>query len=121
MTYAGLKSLLYAGVGPDDYRVKAATKWLQSNYAVDENPGLGTAGLFYYYQLMSKCLEAMNEPVFTDAKGVLHNWRADLATELEKKQNADGSWTNENNRWFESDPNLATSFALLALSRCTPK
>ena len=28
MTYAGLKSMIYAGLGPDDPRVKAALKWL---------------------------------------------------------------------------------------------
>ena len=29
MTYAGLKSMIYAGVGPDDPRVKAAVKWIE--------------------------------------------------------------------------------------------
>jgi len=41
MTYAGLKSMIYAGVGPDDPRVKAAVKWLQSHYDVTSNPGMG--------------------------------------------------------------------------------
>src|SRR5262245_7796722 len=32
MTYAGFKSMIYAGVGPDDPRVKAAFKWVQKHY-----------------------------------------------------------------------------------------
>jgi squalene-hopene/tetraprenyl-beta-curcumene cyclase len=32
MTYAGLKSMIYAGVGPDDPRVKAAKKWIAEHY-----------------------------------------------------------------------------------------
>lgn len=122
MTYAGLKSMIYAGVTADDPRVQAATKWLQSNYSVEENPGLGTSGLFYYYQLMSKALDAVGSPIFQDASGTVHPWRSELAGELAKRQKADGSWINDNNRWYEGDPNLSTSFALLALSYCrTPK
>lgn len=49
MTYAGLKSLIFAGVKKDDPRVQAATKWLQKNYSVQENQPLGKSGLFYYY------------------------------------------------------------------------
>ena len=75
MTYAGLKSMVYAGVKADDPRVKAAVKWLQSNYSVEENPGLGTAGLYYYYNLMAKALDAYGEPMFEDKDGHKHDWR----------------------------------------------
>src|SRR5206468_2704653 len=50
MTYAGLKSMIYAGVKPDDERVQAAIKWLKKNYDLNTNPGMGSAGLYYYYQ-----------------------------------------------------------------------
>lgn len=46
MTYAGLKSMLYAGVGPDDPRVVAATKWIGRHYGLKSNPGLGDMGLY---------------------------------------------------------------------------
>ncbi len=121
MTYAGLKSMLYAGVKSDDPRVKAAVKWLRTNYSVDENPGLGKAGLFYYYHLMSKALHAVGSPTFEDTAGAKHDWRAELASALVKKQSPNGSWVNDNNRWFEGDPNLSTSFALLALAYCQEK
>jgi squalene-hopene/tetraprenyl-beta-curcumene cyclase len=48
MTYAGFKSLVYAGLTKDDPRTQAALKWISDNYSVTENPGQGTAGLFYY-------------------------------------------------------------------------
>lgn len=118
MTYAGLKSMVYAGLTADDPRVKAATKWLETNYTLAENPGLGDAGLYYYYHLMAKALDAVGSPTFADDKGVKHNWRAELAAELAHRQQANGSWVNTNNRWFEGDPNLSTAFALLALSYC---
>ncbi len=45
----------------------------------------------------------------------------DLIAALAKRQQADGSWINENKRWMESDPNLVTGYALLTLSYCQPK
>ncbi len=58
MTYAGLKSMIYAGLGPDDPRVKAAIEWIAEHYTLDENPGMGAAGLYYYYQTFAKALDA---------------------------------------------------------------
>ena len=45
MTYAGLKSMIYAGLSPDDPRVKAASTYIATHYTLDENPGLGEQGL----------------------------------------------------------------------------
>ncbi len=78
MTYAGLKSMIYAGVGPDDPRVKAAYKWVQSHYDVEDNPGMGTAGLYYYYQAFAKALAAIGDDQIEDADGQKHAWRNDL-------------------------------------------
>jgi squalene-hopene/tetraprenyl-beta-curcumene cyclase len=119
MTYAGLKSLLYAGVKPDDPRVQAATKWIRSHYALDVNPGMGASGLYYYYHVFAKALDAIGEDRFTDEQGVEHDWRAELTAELARRQQADGSWINtDSDRWLEGDPNLVTGYALLALSYC---
>ena len=41
---------------PDDARVKAAVEWVQKNYRLDENPGMGTSGLYYYYHIFAKAL-----------------------------------------------------------------
>ena len=50
MTYAGMQSLIYANVDKNDPRVKLALKWLENSYNLDENPGMGVQGLYYYYQ-----------------------------------------------------------------------
>ena len=116
MTYAGLKSMVHAGLKPDDPRVKAALTWLHKHYDLESNPGQGDAGLYYYYHLMAKALDALGQPHFVDGAGMKHDGRSELAAELASRQNADGSWINKNNRFLESDANLVTAFALLALS-----
>lgn len=116
MTYAGLKSFLYAGVGKDDPRVKAAVDWVRRHYTLDENPGQGTAGLFYYYHVFAKAMAALGEDQFEDAKGVKHDWRKELFEKLKSTQAADGSWANKNGQFLENTPELATAFAILSLS-----
>jgi len=116
MTYAGLKSFLYAGVSKDDPRVKAAIAWCRKHYTVTENPGQKDAGLFYYYHTFAKAMDALGEDMFADAKDVKHDWRQELFDELKGRQGKDGSWTNKNGAFLENLPELATAFALLALS-----
>lgn len=120
MTYAGLKSMIHAGVGPDDPRVKAAVEWTQKHYDLASNPGLGDAGLYYYYHTFAKALDAMGVERMTDAEGNEHDWRRELAEALEARQHSSGAWTNSNQRWLEGDANLVTAYALLALSYCRP-
>ena len=66
MTYAGLKSMIYAGLTKDDPRVKAAMEWIGKNWTLDENPGMQYAdpsdpasaqsGLYYYYHTLARAL-----------------------------------------------------------------
>lgn len=121
MTYAGLKSMIFAGVKKDDKRVVAATKWLAKHYALSENPGMGDAGLFYYYNTFAKALNALGEDTFKDADGTEHNWRQELLATIKAKQQPDGSWVNDNAKWMEGDANLVTGYALLAISYAQPK
>ena len=120
MTYAGLKSFLYAGLSKDDVRVQAAMDWIRRHYDLNTNPGMGKQGLYYYYHVFAKALDAQGEQYLTDSAGTKHNWRADLVVQLAAKQKKDGSWTNDADRWYEGDPNLVTSYSLLALSYCSP-
>jgi len=120
MTYAGLKSMIYAGLTKDDPRYKAALGWIRKNYDVASNPGMGDAGLYYYYHTFAKTLDVLGEDQIEDEKGIKHDWRRELTEELARRQQANGSWVNTNRQWMESDPNLATAFALLALSYCRP-
>ena len=66
-------------------------------------------------------MDALGEDTFTDAKGVKHDWRADLRAAILKRQKPDGSWTNGTGNWMESDPNLDTGYTLMALSYCMKK
>jgi squalene-hopene/tetraprenyl-beta-curcumene cyclase len=120
MTYAGLKSFLYAGVSKEDPRVQAAEDWIRRHYTLDENPGQGKAGLYYYYHTFAKAMTALGDDTFEDASGKKHNWRRDLYEALKKRQKEDGSWSNDNKEFYENNPDLATAYALLALSYCTP-
>jgi squalene-hopene/tetraprenyl-beta-curcumene cyclase len=115
MTYAGFKSMLYAGLAPDDQRVKDAFAWIRTHFTFDENPGLGAQGHFYYLHAMARALHAANQPVIEDAKGASHNWRDELVAALVARQAADGSWKNSADRWQESQPDLVTAYAVLAL------
>lgn len=116
MTYAGYKSLIYAGLTADDPRVKAALDYIKKNYTVDENPGLGDSGLYYYYQVFAKVMNSLGSPTFTDAEGKARDWRADLINAIAKRQNAEGAWVNSSDRFMEGDPNLVTAYVLIALA-----
>lgn len=118
MTYAGLKSMIFAGLTADDPRVKAATEWLKKHYSFDENPGMGQAGLFYFYHTASKALGVLGGDTFTDGSGKQHDWRDELTTAILSRQREDGSWRNDNERWMEGEPVLTTAYALLALANC---
>lgn len=120
MTYAGLKSMIYAGLKPDDPRVKAATEWLRKNYTLRENPGMGQQGLYYYYHTFAKALAAVGQPTFSDAKGVAHPWKKELGEHLLTLQGENGAWLNKEPRWMEGDANMATAYALLTLVYCLP-
>lgn len=121
MTYAGLKSMVYAGLTKDDPRVKAAIAWLGKHYTFAENPGMGDAGLYYYFHTAAKSLDVLGADTFIDAQGREHDWRDELSTAIIARQRGDGSWKNSNERWMEGETDLATSYALLALSSCLPK
>jgi squalene-hopene/tetraprenyl-beta-curcumene cyclase len=106
--------MIFAKVSKDDERVQAAFNWIKNNYSVEENPGMGLQGLYYYYQTMAKALSVMGIEELNTPKGEA-NWRSDLADQLIKIQNSDGSWVNSNGRWWENNPVLVTAYSLLAL------
>jgi squalene-hopene/tetraprenyl-beta-curcumene cyclase len=115
MTYAGLKSMIYARLEPDDPRVRAAYQWATNHWTLKENPGMGQQGLYYYYQTMAKGLDAYGREVVVDAGGNEHRWRSELTRRLLDIQRANGSWANESGRWMETIPELVTAYSVLAL------
>ena len=66
-------------------------------------------------------MDALGEDEFVDASGKKHDWRKELFETLKKRQRPDGSWANDNRQFLENTPELATAYALLALSYCAPK
>jgi squalene-hopene/tetraprenyl-beta-curcumene cyclase len=125
MTYAGIKSLIYCGVSPNDDRIKKARAWIEKNYTLERNPGMPEPraqwGLYYYYHTMAKCLSVMGVDEVKDADGNTHNWRADMIAALARRQRPDGSWVNKQDHWMEGNPDLVTGYALMALGYCKPR
>jgi squalene-hopene/tetraprenyl-beta-curcumene cyclase len=115
MTYAGFKSMLYAGLSPDDVRVRAAYDWLRKNWTFEENPGLGQQGLYYYYHTLARALLVGQQHTITDDEGAPHNWREELIDAIVSRQREDGSWQNDADRWLEGLPVMATIYSVLAL------
>ncbi len=121
MTYAGLLSFIYANVDKDDERVQAAFKWIKEHFTLEENYGMGAQGLYYNYHTMAKALRLYGQATFVDSKGISHDWYREFAEKLISVQKPDGSWVNENSRWMEALPVLATSYAILSLDTAYPK
>jgi squalene-hopene/tetraprenyl-beta-curcumene cyclase len=121
MTYVGLKSMIFAGLTPEDARVKAAFEWITKHYTVEENPGLGQQGYLYYSQMFAKALSTMDLDTIKDAQGKAHDWRKEMADHLIATQQSNGAWLNKNERWMEGNPDLATAYALISLKYCEAK
>ncbi|WP_339888662.1 prenyltransferase/squalene oxidase repeat-containing protein [Rhodopirellula europaea] len=116
MTYAGLKSMIYAGLTPEDPRVNAALDFIRNHYTLDNNPGMGAQGQYYYYHTFAKALDVAGLEVVESTDAGPRDWRTDLINKLEAEQQEDGSWVNrEAERWMEGDRQLVTAYCLLAL------
>ncbi len=115
MTYAGLKSMIYAKLKPDDSRVKAAVEWSARHYTLNENPGVGAAGLYYYIQTFAKTHDVLNEETVKSSDGKSHKWREDVIAKLLSDQKGGGEWLNDNGRWMESSSELVTTYSLLSM------
>lgn len=115
ISYAGMLSFIYAGLTPEDPRVQAALQWLGENYTLDENPGMGQEGKFYYYHTMAKALSVAGIEELKTKDGKVINWRDALSRHLLNVQKPDGSWLNDTGRWMENDPVLVTAYTLMAL------
>lgn len=112
---AGLWSLLLAGLHQPEARITAVQNWISDNYTLDENPGRGSTGLYYYYATLAKAFTMAGWSTITDATGNAHNWYAELKDKLEGLQHADGYWVNSNSGLWEGTKDLCTAYALLAL------
>ncbi|MCP5277092.1 MAG: terpene cyclase/mutase family protein [Thiobacillus sp.] len=115
-SYNGLLSLTYSQVDVKDPRVKGVLEWINRNFNLEENPGMGQAGLFFYYHTLAKGLSVAGIDKLPLKNGQSVKWRPALAKRLLDLQGSDGSWINhQNGRFWERDPHLATTHAVTAL------
>ncbi len=119
MTYDGIKTYLYAGLAKDSKEVKSAMDWVRKNYTVDLHPGFPTdekkrtelQGVYYYYLMMTRALDAYGERPLKGLDGKDHDWVKDVGEKL-LAMRKEGKWVNENPRWWEGDPLLVTIYVL---------
>jgi len=121
MTYDGIKTYLYAGLKKDAPEVKAAVDWVRKNYSVEFHPGFPfdaakrqhLRGLYHYYLVMSRALDALGENPFETFDGKKHDWAREIAGQLVTQVKESKMWQNDNSAWFEGDPLLTTSYVLV--------
>jgi squalene-hopene/tetraprenyl-beta-curcumene cyclase len=121
MTYAGLESMIYAQVDRSDPRVRSAVEWAANHWSVDENPGMGSKGLFYYLNIMSKALSVYGTDTIARKDGEPIAWKRQLVDKLVATQQKDGSWVNKDNTFWEGDAALVTPYSILALQMALGK
>lgn len=120
MTYAGLLSLIYADVKKNDPRVLSAFDWAAKHWSLEENPGMGEEGLFYFYNVLSKSLATFGRDEIPVPGKASVLWRDALVKKLISVQKVEsttghGFWVNKNNRFWEANDVLVTSYTLIAL------
>jgi hypothetical protein len=120
MTYEGIKTYIYAGLKKDSPEVKAAVDWVRKNYSVEAHPGFAydevkrnhLRGLYYYYLVMGRALDAYGENPFTTFDGKKHDWPRELGEQLLKTVRESKMWVNDNAGWFEGDAVLVTTYVV---------
>ena len=116
ITYAGYLALVFCDLPREDPRVVSVLDYVSKHWTLEENPGMGQGSLYFYMNVMGRALSAAGmDAIPRKDGGDAVKWREDLVARLAALQKEDGSWSNTDNRWWESDPSLVTSYALLAL------
>ena len=87
---------------------------------------MGAEGLFFFYNVLAKSLNAADRDLVPREDGSFVNWRADLVARLVSVQQIDdktghGYWKNDTGRFWENDPVLVTAYSVLALQMAIEK
>jgi hypothetical protein len=131
VTADGLRCLLNLGVDKEDERVQMAAGWLTTFFHTQKNPNFpqqanqqgpgADRGIYYYYlNSLSDALALFGEPTLLKTDGSEIDWAAQIAKRVVTLQKLDGAWRGDAATMNEDDPNLATSMALMTLTRCRP-
>jgi squalene-hopene/tetraprenyl-beta-curcumene cyclase len=121
MTASGLWCLLAAGETIEDTAAGSALSWLAANFEGDRNPLLVDTGYFYYAYAAARALRTAGAAALVSEDGTQLHWARELSEGLLAKQDVTGYWMNTGaDRWWEGDPVVATSFALLTIAAMMP-
>lgn len=115
ITYAGLLALLHCKVDRTDPRVLSAIDWATRHWTLEENPGMGDQGLYFFYNVLSRAMSTVGGETISRPSGEAIAWKHDLIAQVASLIREDGSWVNRNGRFMENDPVLATAYSVLAL------
>lgn len=115
ITYDGLLALMHCRLTRTDPRVVSALDYCTRHWTLEENPGQGQQGIYFYYDVLVRALDAAGVDMIKTSSGGNINWRDEVVDKLVSLQKPEGFWVNSNNRWWEADPVLSTSYALIAL------
>lgn len=115
ITYAGLLSMLHGKLSKSDPRVTSAIDWASKHWTLDENPGMGDQGLYFFYNVMARAMSASKLETIPRADGGDIKWREAVTAKVASLMQKDGSWINKNGRFWENDPVLSTAYSVLAL------
>lgn len=126
MTYAGLLALIYADVNRNDTRVRSAFEWAAERWTLEENPGMGAQGLYFFFNVLARSLHAYGADLVPLESGRTIDWREELVNRVLDLQSIDsttghGHWMNNNGRFWERDPVLVTAYTLLTLAHIQGK
>ncbi len=124
--YEDVLPLVFEPLRPNEPRLQKARDAIERYYTLDRNPDLtkrygplgffpGTQGLYYYYLVLARTLGAFESPIVPTPRGPRTDWVRELTEKLLSLQEPQGLWQNKDPRWWESEPVLVTSYALLAL------
>jgi len=116
VTYQGLLSMIHCQLSPRDPRVISALDWAARHWTLEENPGAGVQGVYFFYNVMARALSAAQTDEIETPDGLIA-WRTELSEKLKTLQLPDGEWLNENARFMENDPVLVTAYVLIALAQ----
>jgi squalene-hopene/tetraprenyl-beta-curcumene cyclase len=123
ITYAGLLALVYCELEPTDPRVRSTLDWASRHWTLEENPGVGDQGLYFFYNVIGRSLTAagIKEIPVAGEDGKTINWSDELIKKVSSLQKENGIWVNKNGRFWENDPVLSTSYSILSLTFSTGK
>ncbi len=128
ITYSGLLSLVYCRLDRTDPRVRSTIDWVSRHWTLEENPGVGDQGLYFFYDIISRALSVAgideiprasangNETGAAKDGAATVDWRGELMAKVASLQKPDGSFVNRNGRFWENDPVLCTAYSAVSLA-----